>query len=455
MTQHTDHTRIVDLFAGERVFVVGLGKSGMATARALRAGGADVCCWDDGEAARDAASKDGYHLLDPSLEDTLKGAAALILSPGIPLTHPVPHPAVQAAAEHGVPVLGDIELLFRSEPNACFVGITGTNGKSTTTALIHHILSTAGMNVAVGGNLGIPALSLPKADIYVLEMSSYQLDLTPSAMFDVAVLLNITPDHLDRHGGMEGYIAAKEKILRPRTSNSLAIIGSDTEVTAKIARTHSGSGAKVVTVGKNSSPDQNLIASGTCPAIAGDHGVQNAAAARAVARQLDLQDAEISEAIKGFPGLAHRQERVATVDGVTFINDSKATNVDAAARALSAFNNVYWIAGGRGKDGGYNGLSAYLPRIRHAYLIGESAQTIADWIGDRIPVTRSETLGQAVTQAHQDAKNDPQAGPVLLSPACASFDQYPNFERRGDAFHDCVLALPARKRTLHSTREAA
>lgn len=455
MAHHTDHTRIVDLFAGERVFVVGLGKSGMAAAQALRAGDAVVLCWDDGDGARDAAAAAGFTLLDPSVDNAIAGAAALILAPGIPLTHPTPHASVRAAQAHGVPILGDIELLYRSEPKARFIGITGTNGKSTTTALVAHILQSNGLDVAVGGNLGIPALSLPGADLYVLEMSSYQLDLTPSAMFDIAVLLNITPDHLDRHGGMDGYIAAKTTILRPRATDSIAIVGTDTPSTAKIARDMPSAGRQPILIDRSSAPDADLINAGAYPAMAGDHGIQNAAAARAVARELGLDDTAVTEAMKSFPGLAHRQERIATLDGITFINDSKATNVEAAARALSAFDGIYWIAGGRGKDGGYDGLTPYLSRIRHAYLIGEAAQPIADWIDGRVPITQSGTLDQAVTQAQTDAQDDPDAGPVLLSPACASFDHYPNFERRGDAFRDCVLALPARDRTLHSVREAA
>lgn len=449
---HTPEIRALDLFGTERVFVVGLGRTGLATARSLRAGGADVRCWDDGSAARAAAEAEGFAIDDPSAPGAINGAAALVMSPGIPLTHPKPHASVVAANAAGVPILGDAELLFRAEPQARFVGITGTNGKSTTTALIGHILARAGIDAAVGGNLGIAALSLPKAEIYVLEMSSYQLDLTPSAMFDIAVLLNITPDHLDRHGGMYGYIAAKRRILRPRSDASLAVIGTGTPDSAALADAMESA---VLRIDAGNEPAASLIEEGRCPALAGDHNKENAAAAFAVCRALGLSEAEIVAGIQSFPGLAHRQERIATLDGVTYINDSKATNAEAAATALSAFDRIYWIAGGKAKDGGYGVLDDYLDRVRHAFLIGEAADAMTAWIAGRVPVTRSDVLDRAVNDAAQAAGADDAPGPVLLSPACASFDQFANFEARGDAFRDLVLALPAEERAIHSVREAA
>ncbi len=442
-------------YAGQCVFVVGLGKSGMASARALRAGKADVLCWDDNEATRSVAQAEGFVLDNPVTSDRLTGSAALVLAPGIPLTHPAPHPAVLAARAAEVEILGDIELLFQREPKATFVGITGTNGKSTTTALIGHLLHQGGLDVAIGGNLGTAALTLPKAAVYVLEMSSYQLDLTPSAMFDIAVLLNITPDHLDRHGDMAGYITAKTRILRPRHPDSLAIIGTDTVETAEIANALMIEGRAVSRIAHNTQPTADLIDSRACPALVGDHGKQNAAAAYAVAQALGMSHEAILDGLRSFPGLAHRQERIATLDGITFINDSKATNADAAARALSSYEAIYWIAGGRDKNDGYAPLDPYIDRIRHAFLIGEATEAIAGWIGKRVPVTRSGTIDKAIREAFALAKQDNAPGPVVLSPACASFDQFPNFEVRGDAFRDVVLALPAQSRTLHSTREAA
>lgn len=455
MTIQNDSTTIT-LYAGRRVIVVGLGRSGMAAAHALRDGGATVLCWDDGEAARTTAASDRFDIVNPTDSGALDGVACMILAPGIPLTHPRPHPAVKAAHDAGVEIIGDIELLFRARPAARYVGITGTNGKSTTTALIGHILTSAGIKAAIGGNIGIPALSLPDADVYVLEMSSYQLDLTPSPAFDFAVLLNITPDHLDRHGGMPGYVDAKRRILRPRTADSLAVIGTDSDITAEIAADLRGRNpAGIAEIGRTSQPVADLIANGRCPAIAGDHGIQNAAAAFAVAKRLGLTDADILRGLETFPGLAHRQERVATLDGITFINDSKATNAEAAARALSAFDGIYWIAGGRDKNDGYAPLDSYLPRVRQAFLIGEAADAIDLWIAGRIPTTRSGDLSAAIHAARAAARNDDNPGPVLLSPACASFDQFPNFEIRGETFKNIVLALPATTRIVHGAKEAA
>lgn len=455
MTPQSDAMKM-DLYAGRRVFVVGLGRSGMVAAHALRAGGATVMCWDDGDAARNLATSERFDIVNPTNPGVLEDVACMILAPGIPLTHPRPHPAVVAAQHAGVEVIGDIELLYRGRSQSTYVGITGTNGKSTTTALIGHILQSAGVNVAIGGNLGIPALSLPKADVYVLEMSSYQLDLTPSPAFDIAVLLNITPDHLDRHGGMAGYIDSKRRILRPRDANSLAIIGTDTPVTAEMAADMQKRNAEqVVTVCRASHPVADYVVQGRFPAIAGDHGIQNAAAAFAVAKRLGLSDEIILRGLETFPGLAHRQERVATLDGITFINDSKATNAEAAARALSAFDGIYWIAGGRDKNDGYAPLDPYLARVRQAFLIGEAAEAIDQWINGRIPTARSGDLTAAIRAAREAAQNDDAPGPILLSPACASFDQFPNFEIRGETFKSIVLALPASDRIVHGAKEAA
>ncbi len=442
-------------YADKTVFVVGLGRSGMSAARALAAGGADVRCWDDGDAARIQATNEGFKIENPVGSARLSGSDALVLAPGIPLTHPTPHPAVMAAKDADVPVIGDIDLLFDAAPNATFVGITGTNGKSTTTALIGHVLRDVGLDVAVGGNLGTPALDLPEADIYVLEMSSYQLDLARTTRFDISILLNITPDHLDRHGGMDGYVAAKKRILRPRDENSLAIICTDQDITADIANQAMVDGLNITRISKDTDPTAQLIDREALPALIGDHGKQNAAAAFTVSNALGVDRDRAIAALETFPGLAHRQERIATLDGILFVNDSKATNPDSAARALGAYRNSYWIAGGRAKDGGFGILDDYLGRVRHAFLIGEATDALDGWIAGRVRVTRSGTMDRAVQDAFRMAVSDTDPGPVILSPACASFDQYANFEKRGDAFREAVLSLPCGVRTVFTGQEAA
>ncbi|MEQ8443097.1 MAG: UDP-N-acetylmuramoyl-L-alanine--D-glutamate ligase [Alphaproteobacteria bacterium] len=452
-THATPHALIG--YADKTVFVVGLGRSGMSAARALTAGGADVLCWDDGDAARIRATDEGFKIENPVGSARLSESDALVLAPGIPLTHPTPHPAVMAAKDADVPVIGDIDLLFDAAPNATFVGITGTNGKSTTTALIGHVLRDVGLDVAVGGNLGTPALDLPEADIYVLEMSSYQLDLARTTRFDISILLNITPDHLDRHGGMDGYVAAKKRILRPRDENSLAIICTDQDITADIANQAMVDGSNITRISKDTDPTAQLIDREALPALIGDHGKQNAAAAFTVSNALGVDRDRAIAALETFPGLAHRQERIATLDGILFVNDSKATNPDSATRALGAYRNSYWIAGGRAKDGGFGVLDDYLGRVRHAFLIGEATDALDGWIAGRVRVTRSGTMDRAVQDAFRMAVSDTDPGPVILSPACASFDQYANFEKRGDAFREAVLSLPCGVRTVFTGQEAA
>lgn len=439
-------------FNTERYAVVGLGRSGFATARFLNEAGAETVLWDDDNAARTSATEKGYDVVDPREPGALNGMTGLVLSPGIALTHPSPHACVTAARAAQVPVIGDVDLLYRRRPNAKFVGITGTNGKSTTTALIGHVLKSAGWPHALGGNIGTPVLDLPDAPLYVLELSSYQLDLMQEARMDVAALLNITPDHLDRHGTMAGYAAAKARIFRPRDGASIAIIGTDSVESAHIADTFY---REMIRINTTSEPARRVVTRGGNPALIGDHGIENAACAIAVLDALGMDLETILAGVATFPGLAHRQERIATLDGITFINDSKATNAEAAARALASYSGIYWIAGGQSKEGGYAGLDAYLENIRHAFLIGSAAPDIAAWLAGRIPVTHAQTLVRAVSQAQAEATQDANAGPILLSPACASFDQFPNFEQRGDAFRDAVLALSARKREIHSTREAA
>ncbi len=456
---------MIDLsaFAHRPVAVLGLGRSGLATARALAAAGAEVWAWDDNNGARAEARRGDVPLVDLTGCDWHR-AAALVLSPGIPLTHPTPHPVVGLARSAGCEVVGDIELLARARREAAFIGITGTNGKSTTTALVGHVLESAGRRVQVGGNIGIPALDcepLGAGGVYVLEMSSFQLDLSPSVVFDVAVLLNISPDHLERHGGMEGYVKAKMGIFRGRTPDCTAVVGVDDERSRAIFESlrAEGGGTVIPVSGRGRAAGGVYARRGvlhdetrgyalpmmdlkTVPALPGEHNWQNAAAAYATARAAGVDHDDVVAGIASYPGLAHRQERVAVIGGVAFVNDSKATNADAAARALASYDAVYWIAGGRPKEGGIEAVMPYLDRVRHAFLIGEAAQVFAAALGNRVPVTVSGTLEAAVEAAAARARDEAVPGAVvLLSPACASFDQFTDFEARGDAFRRLVEGL--------------
>jgi UDP-N-acetylmuramoylalanine--D-glutamate ligase len=454
----------VAAFRGEQVAVMGLARSGLVAARALQRGGARVLAWDDAPAKREEAAAQGVPIADLAQAD-LAGTKALVLSPGIPHTFPKPHPVAARARAAGASIIGDIELLARSCQLAHYVGVTGTNGKSTTTALMGHILAKAGRDVAVGGNIGTPVLTLAAlgADgVYVLEMSSYQLELTETLTFDVAVLLNITPDHLDRHGGMEGYIAAKRRIFARQQKPQAAVIGVDDALGRAMADTLMAEGAqRVVPISAETRVLRGIYVEGGtlidemggAPArvldlaraqrLPGRHNWQNAAAAYAVARCLDIEVSAITEAITSFPGLAHRQELSATIDGVAYVNDSKATNADAVAKALACYEDVYWIAGGVPKEGGIASLAPLFPRIRHAFLIGKASAEFAATLDGRVPTTRAGTLAEALRAAHAMAATEKQqSAVVLLSPACASFDQFTNFEERGDAFRRLVEALP-------------
>ena len=448
----------VTAFRNESVAVMGLARSGLVAAEALMKGGAKVLAWDDNEARRTTAMSRGVTVADLGTAD-LKGVKALVLSPGIPSTFPKPHKIAARAQEAGIDIIGDIELLALSQRAARYAGITGTNGKSTTTALLGHILDQAGVSVAIGGNLGIPALSLESLNadgIYVLEMSSYQLELTKSLAFNVAILLNITPDHLDRHGGMDGYIAAKERIFAGDKPGKAAVVGIDDDICRGIAKKLADAGRKVVPVsvlrgvtggvyvadGKlidaiDGTPKE-IIDLATVARLPGTHNWQNAAAAFAAARCLGIDTAKIVEGIKSFPGLAHRQELIATIAGVRYINDSKATNADATEKALACYDDIYWIAGGVAKEGGIASLAPYFARIRHAFLIGEAAPAFAETLFGKVTFTRSGDLATALQQARAMAK---PGGTVLLSPACASFDQFTDFEARGEAFRGLVEAI--------------
>jgi len=455
----------VTTFAGCDVAVVGLGLSGLATARALASGGANVVVWDDKAEARDEAIAAGLTVADLTTADFTK-FAALVLAPGIPLTHPAPHWSVAKARGAGVEVIGDIELFFRARAEAGGKGkvlvITGTNGKSTTTALTAHLLSAAGTRVAFGGNIGKAVLELePFADdlTYVLELSSFQIDLTPSLKPDAAALLNITPDHLDRHGTLENYARIKAQIFAQLTQDATAVIGVDDAPCRAIAETLQGPFAvKRVAVGQpvqtgvwaedavlvemEGGQEVGRAALEGIASLRGAHNWQNAAAAYALARAQGVEARAIQQGLKSFAGLAHRMEQVARAGAVLFVNDSKATNADAAGKALASFDDIYWIVGGKAKDGGLAGLEPFYPKIARAYLIGEAADEFAHQLGDDVDHVNCGTLERAVAEAAKDARRSDAPEPVvLLSPACASYDQFANFAKRGDAFRDIVMEL--------------
>jgi UDP-N-acetylmuramoylalanine--D-glutamate ligase len=446
-------------FGGKPVAVMGLGKSGLVAAEALVRAGIETFAWDDSEEKRRAAQALGAVILDLTTADFSR-IAALVLSPGIPHTFPKPHEAAARAKAAQVPIIGDVELLLRADANARVIAITGTNGKSTTTALIGHIVARSGLRHAIGGNLGYPVLgfdAVGAGGVYVLEMSSYQLELTPSLAPDVGVLINITPDHLDRHGGMEGYAAAKALMFANAKPGAHAVIGIDDEHSAEIAREVAARGAhRVVTISTRGPADLffadgalrdaggNVFAMEEAPALLGEHNAQNAAMAFAACRAFGIAPEVICEGLRTFPGLAHRQELVRTLGGIRYVNDSKATNADATAMALACFDDIYWIAGGRAKETGLEGLQRFMPRIRKAYLIGEAALPFAAWLERRAPNLVVETMERAVAAAHADAQREKIAGAVvLLSPACASWDQFRDFEARGERFAALVRALPA------------
>ncbi|MFA5119604.1 UDP-N-acetylmuramoyl-L-alanine--D-glutamate ligase [Zavarzinia sp.] len=452
---------VADSFKSRRVAVFGLARTGVSAAKSLLAGGAEVAAWDDKPAARDKAAAEGVPLVDLRAADWTT-FAALVLAPGVPLTHPVPHDVVTLAKAAGVPVIGDMELFARSSqrlPGTRVVMITGTNGKSTTTALIAHLLEAAGVPVAVGGNLGTAVLDLdpvPAGGVYVFEVSSYQIDLLDRLTPDVGILLNITPDHLDRHGGMDGYIAVKERLFRDQSAAQVAVVGLDDAASAGIADRLRAKARRVtgLAVGRVlgqgvSAKDGTLFENGeavydltTLDRLRGAHNWQNAAAAFAALRGLGLPRAAALAGLASFPGLAHRMELVAVRGGIRFVNDSKATNADAAAKALAAYDHIYWIAGGKPKAGGITSLGEFWPKISRAYLIGEAAQDFAATLDGHVRHAIVGTLEAAVATAARDAAADGAAAPVvLLSPACASFDQFSDFEARGERFRSLVQAL--------------
>lgn len=481
-------------FAGQDVAVLGLARSGLSAARALQSGGANVIAWDDQEKGR-AAAEGEIELVEPAKWEWSR-LRAVVLSPGIPLTHPKPHPVVVEAQRHGVEVIGDIELFCRAlkasghfnggsffaqgtvnpnpalRPNgngnglkgkAPLICITGTNGKSTTTALIGHLLSKSGWDAQVGGNIGKPVLELnPPRDgtVYVLEISSYQLDLTPSLKPNVAVLLNITPDHLERHGGMEGYVAAKRRIFARQGAGDLAVIGVDTAKAADTCTHVTARGGPAVAplsvgrvVGRGIyvldgnlydglySPPAEIVDLKAVTALPGAHNWENAAAAYAAVRGFVRDPKAIGRAFASFPGLPHRIEAVGRIGKTRFYNDSKGTNADAAAKALDAFpGGIHWIAGGVPKAGGIESLKQWFPRISRAYLIGQAADEFGKTLKEAgVPFEINGTLQAATRSALDQATLDAADEPVvLLSPACASFDQFRDYEDRGDQFRTIV-----------------
>ncbi|HEY7749183.1 MAG TPA: UDP-N-acetylmuramoyl-L-alanine--D-glutamate ligase [Aestuariivirgaceae bacterium] len=451
-------------FSGKKVAVFGLARSGTAAIEALRLGGADVTGWDDSEVSRKKAVEQGIPLRDLDRIEFTE-LHSLVLSPGVPLTHPEPHWTVKKARAAGIEIIGDTEIFQREliGSGAKLVAITGTNGKSTTTALTGHVFKVAGRDVQTGGNIGraVFLLDQPKPGrIYVLELSSYQIDLMPGLKPQVGVLMNLTPDHLDRHGSMQHYADIKARMFVRQTQGDTAIVGVDDEWGERIAAAIPP-GPRLVRISverpleegvfsidgvlheRQGGKDLNVVDLRSMRALRGRHNWQNACAAYAAGRALGLTRTEIERGMNSFPGLEHRMEEVGRIGEIVFINDSKATNADAAAKALASFEPIYWIAGGIPKAGGIDSLKPFFTRIVKVYLIGQAAEEFAYTIGGAIPVEISGTLEKAVAAATRDALKDrKRESAVLLSPACASFDHYPNFEVRGDAFRKYVAALP-------------
>ena len=452
------------VFASKKVAVFGLGSSGLLSARALAAGGAEVVVFDDNEKSIAEAKTAGLNTRNLRELDWSQ-VAALVMAPGVPLTHPKPHWSVELARKANVEVIGDIELFCREREKSgrdCpLVAITGTNGKSTTTALTAHLIKSAGRDAQLGGNIGVPVLALePFAPgrVYVLEVSSYQIDLAPSLKPSVGILLNVTEDHLDRHGTLENYAAIKERLAAQADT---AVIGVDDEWTRAAADRISRSGKTVERVSVLGPVRDGFYAEGSrivranggkaetvadltgIGSLRGAHNAQNAACAIAACLALGLSLAALQKGLASFPGLAHRMQPIGRKGSVLFVNDSKATNADSAAKALASFIDIFWIAGGKPKTGGLSSLAEFFPRIAKAYLIGEAAKEFAATLDGKVPYEIVETLDRAVPFAARDAAASRLKEPVvLLSPACASFDQYRNFEVRGQAFSDLVLAVP-------------
>ena len=467
--------------SGQTFIVMGLARSGMATAEALHNSGVRVYAWDDNPQQRNTAKAKGITLRDPqNFKDTLDWANidGLILTPGIPHRYPQPHPVAAAAQKAGVAILCDIEMCAQACPDVPTIGITGSNGKSTTTALLGHILKAAEKNVQVGGNLGQPVAEFShpadgQEDLHVLELSSYQLERTPSLHCHIAILLNITPAHLERHGGMAGYIAAKRQIFQNQGTHQgrhdTAVINIDTpncwEVYNALMAEENQTGRHVCPFSTQQQVSGGIYVEGQTlidnlentakpiinlkktPNLQGDHNAQNAAAAYAAARLMGVPPTTIANSFMSFSGLAHRQEHLGQINGISFVNDSKATDVESAAKALSYFSEIYWILGGKlsQEEGPKNILAQteeHWPNVRHAFVIGEAADAFEQSLQGHIPTQNCGDLNQAIHTAWQQAMADNIKNPtILLSPACASFDQFADFEARGDAMRDIVNTL--------------
>ena len=450
-------------FKGKRVALFGLGGSGLATAKSLVAGGAEVFAWDDNPDSVAKAAGEGVNTVDLHSVDWTT-ISSFVLSPGVPLTHPKPHWSVALARAEGVEIIGDVEIFVRERralaPDCPFIAITGTNGKSTTTALIAHILKAAGRDTQLGGNIGTAVLTLepPRADrFYVVECSSYQIDLAPTINPTAGILLNLTPDHLDRHGTMQHYADVKERLV---AGSATAVIGDDDSYCSLIADRLQQAGVDVLRISRRHKLAHGIYAEGSrlvradgaaahtiadldgIQTLRGSHNAQNAAAAIAACLAVGVTEDEVRAGLASFAGLKHRMQPVGRRGGVTFVNDSKATNAEAAAPALSSYARIYWIAGGLPKEGGIAALKPLYGSIAKAYLIGEAAPQFAATLGAEVPYEISGTLEQAVAHAAADAAADGNPMPVvMLSPACASFDQFKNFEVRGDCFVDLVRRL--------------
>ena len=457
----------VRAYAGQRVGVLGLSRAGLSAARALKSGGAEPVCWDDDEVVREKAAVEGFAIADLSRQREVAGLARLVVSPGIPHLYPQPHAAVAQALAAGVPVDNDVGLFFQAlmaaDPDDGFdddgpsfkvIAVTGSNGKSTTTALIHHILKAAGRRTQMGGNIGRGVLDLDPpglGEIVVVELSSYQIDLARTLAPDIAVFLNLSPDHLERHGGIGGYFAAKRRLFE-LGAPTRSVIGIDeiegralagvTEapITVSVEARLRGQGWSVFMNKSHltewrAGKQMGAIDMRAALALKGTHNHQNACAAYAACRAAGLGPRQIEGGLLSFPGLAHRMERIGEAAGVVYVNDSKATNADAAQKALLAYENIRWIAGGRPKEGGIEPLKSLFGRIAKAYLIGEAEAEFAATLGET-PHHRCGRLADAVAAARAEAR---PGDVILLSPACASFDQFASFEARGDAFRAMVV----------------
>jgi UDP-N-acetylmuramoylalanine--D-glutamate ligase len=455
----------------KKIGVFGLGVSGVATCEALVASGAQVYSFDESRQARDKTSDTEYRCEHPK-DWPWKEMEAVVVSPGVPLTHPKPHPIVRKARLEKVPVVGDTELFARAlnalgeRARPRVVGVTGSNGKSTTTALIGHILKQAGEETHVGGNIGEAVLSLPAFEnnaIYVLELSSFQLDLTQSLRLNVAVFLNLSPDHIERHGSVDGYLKAKKRIFLNQTDEDLAVIGVDDDYAQSVCTELMARGvADVRPVSSGSALGRGVYALqekiyynldgktalagdlSTVRSLRGAHNHQNAAAAVAACAHFGVDPSLAVKAAQRYDGLPHRIEEVGRNGKVLFINDSKATNADATARAIAAFQDIFWIAGGKAKEGGVESLKPMMNRVRKAYLIGEASALFEEQLKGAVETVQCGDLEKAVAAASKDAAQSDAAAPaVLLSPACASYDQFKNFEERGRAFRNLVSELTA------------